>query len=389
MEFLDTTMELFAEKAHWEGKMEPLSPSHSALEQSNDDPWLNEDYFATNELTIDELFTFDLPSDKKFVNEQLLIEISQDIKDEQWLNEKMVIPSLDEYPPPPFEPVAVKKHDTQELLQEFESVYDAVELTHLTPPQTPPQTSPQRVTVVEVGQCIDQTFIYQEPILNETISDPASFYVLPEGQPQPTHEDGNAKNSSPLHYTPASFAGDAGSVVTWIEIDQSPVPEDIDHEMKLVDELVRTRAQELTDWTDDDNSSEFTSSSPASLSPRSEVSYSGSSYSHDDEWLPEGRQKASKASSSGIVGDGGIRKRTRPYARGSEDKKSRKKEQNKNAATRYRKKKKQEIEEILDVERDLQIVNDKLKAETADLKREIKYLKGLMREVYKAKGLLD
>ncbi|XP_055710335.1 activating transcription factor of chaperone isoform X2 [Phlebotomus papatasi] len=311
---------------------------------------------------------------------------------EQWLNEKMIIPSLDEYPPPPLEPIAVKKHDTQELLQEFESVYDAVELTHLTPPQTPPQTSPQRITFGEAAQCIDQTFIYQEPVLYETISTPASFYAL-------TQEQNGDKCDNALQFTLSSFSGqeqqevgvvDGGSLV---EIVQSPMPEDIDHEMELVDELVRSRAQDLPDWTDDDNSSEFTSS-PASSSPRSEASFSGSSYSQDDEWLPESRAaKGSKGSAavggSGILGGGGVRKRSRPYARGSEDKKSRKKEQNKNAATRYRKKKKQEIEEVLEEERALQRVHEKLSDEAKDLKREIKYLKGLMREVYKAKGLLD
>ncbi|XP_059617271.1 activating transcription factor of chaperone isoform X2 [Phlebotomus argentipes] len=312
---------------------------------------------------------------------------------EQWLNEKMVMPSIDEYPPPPLEPIAVKKQDTQELLQEFEIVYDAVELTHLTPPQTPPQTSPQRLTIAEAAQCIDQTFIYQEPVLYETSSSAQSFYTLPEQQSQKWDKCENA-----LQYTlsPFAAAGQEQQAVVdgdLIEIVQSPMPEDIDHEMKLVDELVRSRAQDLPDWTDDDdNSSEFMST-PASLSPRSEASFSASSYSHDEDWVPETRVKASKVAGLGggaILGGGGVtKKRTRPYARGSEDKKSRKKEQNKNAATRYRKKKKQEIEEVLEEERGLQQEHEKLRVEAADLKREIKYLKGLMREVYKAKGLLD
>ncbi|XP_055681669.1 activating transcription factor of chaperone isoform X2 [Lutzomyia longipalpis] len=308
---------------------------------------------------------------------------------EQWLNEKMVIPSLEEYPPAPMEPIAVKKQDTQELLQEFESVYDAVELTHLTPPQTPPQTSPQRLAIGDAGQCIDQTFIYQEPILYGTVSAPASFYALAQDQ---QHGEKCVNN---LEFSLASFPGVEEAVAAaganMIEIAvQSPMPADIDHEMELVDELVRSRAKDLPDWTDDDNSSEFMSS-PASLSPRSEASYSGSSFSHDDEWLPESRAKATTSKAAGVSGvtAGGVRKRSRPYARGTEDKKSRKKEQNKNAATRYRKKKKMEIEEVLEIERALQRDHEKLRAEATDLKREIKYLKGLMREVYKAKGLLD
>ena len=36
----------------------------------------------------------------------------------------------------------VKVEQTAQLLREFNSVYDAVELTHLTPPQTPPESPP-------------------------------------------------------------------------------------------------------------------------------------------------------------------------------------------------------------------------------------------------------
>lgn len=36
----------------------------------------------------------------------------------------------------------IKIEQTAQLLREFNSVFDAVELTHLTPPQTPPQSPP-------------------------------------------------------------------------------------------------------------------------------------------------------------------------------------------------------------------------------------------------------
>ena len=81
--------------------------------------------------------------------------------------------------------------------------------------------------------------------------------------------------------------------------------------------------------------------------------------------------------------------RQKPYSRPSiEDKKVRKKEQNKNAATRYRQKKKQEIKEILGEERELTEHNEKLKNQVTDLQREIGYLKGLMRDLFRAKGLI-
>jgi cyclic AMP-dependent transcription factor ATF-4 len=55
---------------------------------------------------------------------------------------------------------------------------------------------------------------------------------------------------------------------------------------------------------------------------------------------------------------------------------------------RYRQKKKQETEKILDEEKGLKTHNEDLKGKLSDLQREIKYLKSLMREVFKAKGLI-
>lgn len=196
----------------------------------------------------------------------------------------------------------------------------------------------------------------------------------------------------------ASITTAAGAPQQYYEFDaqspaHSPITQEVAHEMEVVEELVRARAENLPDWTDDDeNSSESAaSSSSASCSPRSESSYSGgSAYSNDDEWSPR------SSSSGGAVGpiDGKSssaslkRRTTRPYGRSSEDKKSRKKEQNKNAATRYRKKKKAEIEIALDEERDLLDVRATLEVKYADVQREIKYLKSLMRDLYTAKGLL-
>lgn len=148
--------------------------------------------------------------------------------------------------------------------------------------------------------------------------------------------------------------------------------------MEVVDELVRSCAENLPDWTsdDEDNSSESYS---ASSSPRSDDSFDNvsQSYSNDDEWTPESTPTSSLSE----------KKRTRPYGRPSEDKKIRKKEQNKNAATRYRQKKKAETEVVLGEERELQDKNDKLQVKYTDIQREIKYLKSLMRDLYRAKGL--
>ena len=171
-------------------------------------------------------------------------------------------------------------------------------------------------------------------------------------------------------------------------------PHNIAREMEIVEEVLRSRSQDLPDWMEEDDSNSSDSTSLPSFSPRSESPYSGSSYSQDDEWMPQSlstssastSQVSSPSSNCSKANLNGVKKkRTRPYARGVEDKKVRKKEQNKNAATRYRRKKKQEVEKILDVERGLITIHDDLQIKCNDLKREIKCLKSLMRDIYKAK----
>jgi cyclic AMP-dependent transcription factor ATF-4 len=129
---------------------------------------------------------------------------------------------------------------------------------------------------------------------------------------------------------------------------------DVAYELAVVDELVRTRVESLVP------------SSPSSFGD----------YSSDPEWS-EGDRRANKSP-----------KQKKYYSRNVEEKVSRKKEQNKNAATRYRMKKKAEIEEILEEEKGLVTKNGELESKVGDLQREIKYLKNLMREVFKAKGML-
>lgn len=72
----------------------------------------------------------------------------------------------------------------------------------------------------------------------------------------------------------------------------------------------------------------------------------------------------------------------------TEERKLRKKEQNKNAATRYRMKKKMELEDIIGEEKELMDRHDTLKSEVVEITREIRYLKGLMGDLFRAKGLI-
>lgn len=83
--------------------------------------------------------------------------------------------------------------------------------------------------------------------------------------------------------------------------------------------------------------------------------------------------------------------RPSPYAKSSRhkgrssDRKERKKEQNRNAALRYRQKKREEEGTTCEEYNEVKEKNDKLKDHVDSLTREIHYLKDLMAEVFKAK----
>lgn len=68
--------------------------------------------------------------------------------------------------------------------------------------------------------------------------------------------------------------------------------------------------------------------------------------------------------------------------------KERKKHQNRNAATKYRQKKRAELDKICSEEQELEHKNKELKQKVESLSTEIDYLKGLMREILTARGIL-
>lgn len=155
-----------------------------------------------------------------------------------------------------------------------------------------------------------------------------------------------------------SYAQQAQSAGPLAEPWQLPAPHDeYPWPHDAVDELVRQGAAQLPSPLASGSSSPH--SSPPS-SPRSSCT--------DEEWSGPARPK--------------------PYSRHSDDRRSRKKEQNKNAATRYRQKKKAEIEVLLGEESTLRQRHTDLGDKCSDLQREIRYLKGLMRDLFKAKGLI-
>ncbi|XP_044270855.1 activating transcription factor of chaperone [Tribolium madens] len=312
-------------------KEEPLSPL-----SSEEVSWLSDDTFYQTPTDHENIkFEHDFVpccetkaevASLMLENLENLINLDELIKEEPsfLLDEKILPNILDDVdqtrvilPPPPTKLEYVTNTDTQFLLKEFENVYDVVELTHetLTPPQSPPHEYKILTTL--------------EPLLQ---SEKAPLLAYP-------------------------------TVMT-------PQP-DIAHELAVVDELVRTRVEDMQ-W----------SSGPSSPSGSSNF---GDCSSDDPEWMPEPVENY-----DGVVSPKQGRKRAKPYSRTSPvDKKSRKKEQNKNAATRYRMKKKAEVEVILSEEKQLTMKNEELDTKINDLQREIKYLKGLMRDLFKAKGLIN
>ena len=186
--------------------------------------------------------------------------------------------------------------------------------------------------------------------------------------------------------------------------------------LELIDELLRTNGNKIhvTDFdqfqqipvtgdeahanamTDEDycdeSSTQFSTPSYGN-SLASSPTRSGSpmdSQEDDEEWMPSTTQGEKKTGSPMKYSSSASSSKRRPYARGGEvaEKKTRKKEQNKNAATRYRQKKKQEIEEILAEENKLRKVHKKLQTQFSDAKREVKYLKNLLRDMYKQNNII-
>jgi cyclic AMP-dependent transcription factor ATF-4 len=304
-----------------------------------------------------------------------------------------------------------EKPTTDELLMEFDNVYDAVELNHLTPPQTPPrQYTPPVSAEQQEQQQIDEVLY---TIFNGADSSQQQIVYQPQSQ-QPQQQQNFVFNQNFIQNVSSSLAEQEISIIfdNNIKIESAGIDQKADQaqeqhiqtqpiisseiarELEVVDELVRSRSKNLPDWTDPDE--DYSAISSSSYSPRSEESSSGFSQD-DDDWAAAStstskkyRPETVKTRKSGIDAPlkGVTKARTRPYQRGAEDKKSRKKEQNKNAATRYRQKKKQEIEVILDEERVLHDEFQKLLTEYKDKKREMSYLRGLLKDLYQAKGLI-
>lgn len=210
-------------------------------------------------------------------------------------------------------------------MKEFETVLDYVNPVPLTPPQSPPYV--------------------QQPLLAtlEPMSTQTPTYLIHPKEQHPVFHIAE-KQVPDILYSPSS---EPQSLETDYDVPSTP-QSNIAHELAVVEELVRSRAQDMVQWNN-----------PPSPSCSNSGSNFDDSSSEDPEWVPEPVEELAFPLKN--------RKRYKPYSRVSpEDKKSRKKEQNKNAATRYRLKKKAEVEEILNEERGIQQENDGLGNQVSD-----------------------
>ncbi|XP_033154073.1 activating transcription factor of chaperone isoform X3 [Drosophila mauritiana] len=160
---------------------------------------------------------------------------------------------------------------------------------------------------------------------------------------------------------------------------------EIARENQLVDDIVNMRAKELefsTNWQQFNEDCESQASS--SLDSRSTESGVCSSIADaDEDWVPQLISSSSSPAHTPIEQSASQpKKRTRTYGRGVEDRKIRKKEQNKNAATRYRQKKKLEMENVLGEEHVLSKENEQLRRTLQERRNEMRYLRQLIREFY-------
>lgn len=271
---------------------------------------------------------------------------------------------------------------SDQFLMDFTSILEGVDIQNqLTPPQTPPyvsglqdiQQQPQQQQINDIPVQPDQYQIFNNYEHHQQPED--QFVFIQNATVAETPE-----NDITIFYTENSNSRES-SMISSDEINCQEIildaetiissPTDLQREQEVVNELVREHSRQKSPVLD------YDTNSSTAWSPRSDYS-SGSS--HYDYYEPV------KKSSSGLRGV--TKKRSRGYGRNPEEKKSRKKEQNKNAATRYRMKKKQEVEVILDEEKILMDKNRKLTTAYKDTKREVKYLKSLLKDLFKARGFI-
>lgn len=262
-----------------------------------------------------------------------------------------------------------QQDNTQSLLEEFETVLEDVEACHQVVPLTPQQQMTNFSSNLEITppespqQNIDtQLLITLQPLNLETVQQSPLFL----SNKIEVSYNTIAPVEEPLYVNNASRQWD---IVENISL--GSLNKDVANDLAEVDEYVRSHTNDTPQ-----PSSPFNSSDSSCISVEDTT--------NDPDWNVGNEKKKSQPSTS--------KNQSKIYQQhfrpSIEDKKVRKKEQNKNAATRYRQKKKQEIKVIEDEERKLTRTNENLKNQKIEIKREIKCLKGLLRELFRARGII-
>ncbi|KMY91340.1 uncharacterized protein LOC6733070 isoform X2 [Drosophila simulans] len=368
MESLQLPKELY-----WDLKMEPQSPTSVLgsdlfpLTDSSDTEWLYDDNFANGIILIgdDEAMTLNEAASLELLSdEEMVVEIF-DLKDEECLLDQKATLNCIDFESNSYQPNinVITQAIVPENKVQFAASSDAASLLsaadyqlndgpslvlqQLTPPQSPPQQFDSYKQTVDA---------LPKPVL-----------VKAEQKQCYTPDVTNAVSATTFNFN------------NWVG------GSEIARENQLVDDIVNMRAKELefsTNWQQFNEDCESQASS--SLDSRSTESGVCSSIADaDEDWVPQLISSSSSPAHTPIEQSASQpKKRTRTYGRGVEDRKIRKKEQNKNAATRYRQKKKLEMENVLGEEHVLSKENEQLRRTLQERRNEMRYLRQLIREFY-------
>ncbi|KAH8376843.1 hypothetical protein KR093_001678, partial [Drosophila rubida] len=376
MESLDLPKELY-----WGLKLEPASPPSTvaselfALDEPSATTFLYDDNFAhgISIMSDDEAESLQEAVSMELLSGEDLVVEFLDLKDEgKLMLTKQIQCLLDQKAPHYIE------YETASFPQQLDVVSQALL----------PITKGQ---VAEFQHC-DASFTLQQLTPPQS---PPQFHAYQQHQQQPELVKEEQKVQT---YAAAAPAAAVAPVAYSFTNNWTPVNDNV-REAQLVDDIVNMRAKELelpTDWQSyNDDCESQASSSMGSSSSNSDTT--GSSVADaDEEWLPETssnspahtideEEEQSPSPAAAASSSSGAKKRTRTYGRGVEDRKIRKKEQNKNAATRYRQKKKIEMEHVLGEEQELIQANEELRRTLSERRNESRYLRQLIREFYEGR----
>ncbi|XP_054743902.1 cyclic AMP-dependent transcription factor ATF-4 [Anastrepha obliqua] len=369
---------------YWDGKTEPISPLPIELFSMTEPAgfWLNDDIENGIILVSDD--DFELKPGMELLNGDDFVFEFSDLK-EEWPDNKLPLLDVDStiaHPNP-----VTKVHNSFDIDTLKSENFEVAVLTTLTPPQSPPQTSTTAATIslnaVPTEHVVNFNNIAQHqllPISPATVSEVLTPHTGPSPAVTPEPPSAPALHSHSSHFAP--YYPEAPFTPS-----EAAQTDDDKRNSQIVDEFLKSCIQELPNLNDECESMSWSSYSTASRPESVET---------DEDWSPDSSFSSSASSSPIYNGDDDNsqsvlsksaepKKRTRPYGRGIEDRKIRKKEQNKNAATRYRQKKKVEMENVLNEEQQLTQRNEELKRVLAERQREAKYLKTLIKEFYKKK----